>query len=75
MTFWLKIRDLVEDKQGYLDEKRVWGQIFFIAALVYVFTHDPGISVWTTAGGLAAVGTGLLLAAGGQDGIVPKAGV
>lgn len=67
----MKIRELIEDKQGYLDEKRVWGNIFLTASLVFIFLHPDA---WASAGGIAGIGSGLLLAAGAQDGIVPKVG-
>lgn len=68
-------REFFEDKQGYLDEKRLWGNIFLAASLIYTFTHAAGPGLWTTAGGLAGIGSGLLLAAGAQDGIIiPKGG-
>ena len=70
-AFFKKLREFIEDKQGYLDEKRVWAHIFMAAALVFIFKHPEG---WITAGGLAGIGSGLFLAAGAQDGIVPKVG-
>jgi len=69
--FFLKLRDLIEDKQGYLDEKRLWAQIFFVAAIWFIFQHPDG---WLAAGGLAGIGVSLLTVAGAQDGIVPKGG-
>jgi len=66
------IWDFVCDKNGGSDEKRLLGVIFLIAALVYVFTRKAGPDVWTTAGGMAGVGVGLLIAAEAQDGIAPK---
>ncbi len=71
MSPWLKLRDLIEDKQGYLDEKRVWAHIFFTAAIVFIFRHPDG---WIAAGGLAGIGVSQLSIAGALDGIVPKVG-
>ena len=65
----MKLRELVEDKQGYLDEKRVWAHVFLVASLVFIFLHPDG---WIAAGGLAGIGVSLLTVAGAQDGIVPK---
>ena len=65
------IWDFVCDKNGGSDEKRLIGAAFLIAALIYVFTREPGPSVWTTAGGMAGIGITLLLGAGAQDGIQP----
>jgi hypothetical protein len=69
--FFLKLRDLIEDKQGYLDEKRMWAHVFFVSAIVFIFRYPDG---WIAAGGLAGIGISLLTIAGAQDGIVPKEG-
>jgi hypothetical protein len=71
-TFLEWVKDFVQDKAGGSDEKRLFGCAFLIAALIYAFTREAGPNVWTTAGGMAGVGVGLLIGAGAQDGIQPK---
>ncbi len=68
-AFLKKLGDMFLDQGGGVDEKRVFGVILIINALVYLWTHAPSSSVWIVVGGLIVLGLGAFgIAVGGDQG-------
>jgi len=61
MTKTWKVSDLITDAQGKLDEKRVLGLLFAIAALVHVFIFGDLAIFGGIAGASAAYLTGAVV--------------
>lgn len=65
------IGDFFLDKDNNGDEKRFWGNVLIIIAIVYLFLHAPGESTWITVGGLITFGGAFLTVAMKGDTMVP----
>lgn len=65
--------DFFLDRDGDGDDKRFWGAVFFVVAIVYLFTRPAGPEVWAVSGGLITFGTGLLWKASSADTKAPPA--
>jgi hypothetical protein len=69
---WKTIGDFFLDRNGDGDDKRFWGSILIIVAMVYLFTHaGNGTDTWVVCGGLLTVATSLLWKASSADSKTP----
>jgi len=75
MKAFLKVLgDFFLDRNGDGDDKRFWGAVLMVVAIVYLFTSgQKGPDLWTVVGGLLVVASGLLWKASSADTKVPPA--
>lgn len=68
------IGDFFLDKNGDGDDKRFWGAVLIIVAIVYLFTSiQKGVDLWAVVGGLLTFATTLLWKASSSDTKTPPA--
>jgi hypothetical protein len=75
---WLKsvvktLGDFFLDKNGDGDDKRFWGAVLMVVAIIYLFTRPAGPDAWAVCGGLITFATGLLWKASTADTKSPPA--